>query len=145
LNSLVMPYDSTAISVMTDALSWRSAANGDRLQRVSASDRAIEALVIRLDNDEWISVSQAGSYRQFLNGMFGQAQNAISGFSLGTRSAKPVAAKPLLAPARGSPEALLKLVERWLADDTGYDADVWPVIQEDIEEYRLSDRDRFHG
>lgn len=57
--------------------------------------------------------------------------------------AKPIAAKALLA-SRGSAEAVLKLVEQWLAEDDGYDQEVWPIIRQDIEENRLSDRSRFH-
>ncbi len=144
MSAFVMPYDSTAISVPTEVLPWRTATNGKRLG-LSTSDRAIEALMTRLDRDEWISVSNAGSYRLLLNGMFGQAQNAVSGFSLGPRTANAIATKPAASPNRGSPEALLALVEKWLAEDENYDAEAWPVIQEDIEEYRLSDRSRFHG
>ena len=144
MSANVMPYDSTAILVPAEVLFWRTAENSKRL-RISASDCAVEALVTRLDNDEWISVSHAGSYRQLLCGMFGQAQNAVSGFSLGPRSAKLVAAKPMPSPVRGTPEALLALVEKWLAEDDGYDDAAWPVIQQDIEENRLSDRSRFHG
>lgn len=57
--------------------------------------------------------------------------------------AKPMAARALVAP-RGSAEAVLKLVEQWLAEDDGYDQEVWPIIRQDIEENRLSDRSRFH-
>lgn len=145
MSTTVIPYDGATISISPEALFWRPAENGKRPQRISIPDRAVEALVTRLDHDEWISVSNAGSYLQLLNSMFGQAQNAVSGFSLGPRLAKPITAKPHPSPARGSPEALLKLVEKWLAEDKGYDANAWPVIREDIEEYRLSDRDRFHG
>lgn len=57
--------------------------------------------------------------------------------------AKSMAIKVSPAP-RGSAEAVLKLVEQWLAEDDGYDQEVWPIIQQDIEENRLSDRSRFH-
>jgi hypothetical protein len=40
-------------------------------------------------------------------------------------------------------EAVLKLVDQWLAEDDGYDQEVWPIIRQDIEENRLSDRSRF--
>jgi hypothetical protein len=53
--------------------------------------------------------------------------------------AKPMAARTLVA-SRGSAEAVLKLVEQWLAEDDGYDLGVWPIIRQDIEENRLSDR-----
>ncbi len=58
-------------------------------------------------------------------------------------TAKPMAVKSPTAP-RGSAEAVLKLVEQWLAEDDGYDQEVWPIIRQDIEENRLSDRSRFH-
>lgn len=57
--------------------------------------------------------------------------------------AKPMAVKTSTA-SRGSAEAVLELVEQWLAEDDGYDQEVWPIIQQDIEENRLSDRSRFH-
>ena len=57
--------------------------------------------------------------------------------------AKPVGAKASAA-SRGSAEVILKLVEQWLAEDDGYDHEVWPIIQQGIEENRLSDRSRFH-
>lgn len=144
MNTHVMPYDSTAISVPTESVFCRVIENGYR-PKVGASDRTAEALVTRLEQDGWISVSNAGSLRHVLNRMFDQAQNAVSGFFLGPRSTQTTAIRPMASPTRGSPEALLKLVEKWLAEDKGYDANVWPVIWEDIEEYRLSDRDRFHG
>ncbi len=139
-----MPHDSTAITVPVEVLSWRTIENGERL-RISASDPIVEALVIRLDNDEWTSVSHAGSYRRLLSSMFVQAQSAVSGFSIGSGFAESIAVTPESSPAKGSPEALLRLVDKWLAEDDGYDAVTWPVIREDIEEYRLSDRDRFDG
>ena len=76
--------------------------------------------------------------------MLGQAQTAASGFFLVSQPAKATVIKAAPEP-RGSAEALLNLVEKWLSEDDGYDAEVWPVIQKDIEENRLSDRSRFHG
>lgn len=46
---------------------------------------------------------------------------------------------------KGSAEAVLRLVEQWLAEEDNYDQEVWPIVQRDIEENRLSDRSRFHG
>jgi len=152
LNAAVTPYDRAAVSVLAEAWSWHPTGNGGSLdpqspsrQQVSASDRIIEALVIRLDDDEWISMSNAGSYRHLLVGMLYQAQSAVSGFSLTSHLTKSVAVKPAASPARGSPEALLKLVDKWLAEEDSYDTDAWPVIQQDIEENRLSERSRFYG
>ncbi len=39
----------------------------------------------------------------------------------------------------------LALVEKWLADESSYDADVWPEIKKGIEESSLSQRKRFHA
>jgi len=139
-----MPYNNRATSVPAEALPWGSPTNGDCLQLVHVTDRTVEALMTRLEDDQWISVSNAGTYRQVLTGMLGQAQNAASGFFLVPQPARPILAKATPAP-RGSAEALLKLVEKWLAEDDGYDDAAWPVIQRDIEENRLSDRTRFHG
>ena len=139
MSDVITPYNSEVLAVPVEGLLWGPPSNGNRLQPVHLLDRTVEALMIRLQDDQWISVSQAGSYRQLLTGLLDQAQSAASGFFL---VAQPVKATP--AP-RGSAEALLKLVERWLAEDGGYDADTWPVIQQDIEENRLSNRDRFHG
>ncbi len=144
MSDVMTPYNSKALAAPVEALLWGLPSNGDRLQPVHTLDRTVEALMIRLQDDQWISVSQVGSYRQLLTGLLDQAQSAALGFFLAPQPAKAIVAKATPAP-RGSAEALLKLVERWLAEDDGYDADTWPVIQQDIEENRLSNRDRFHG
>jgi hypothetical protein len=43
----------------------------------------------------------------------------------------------------GKNEAAIRLLEKWLADDSGYDEEVWPRVKAAIEENRLSDRKRF--
>jgi len=42
-------------------------------------------------------------------------------------------------------QAVIRLLEEWLADDSGYDEQVWPIVKKDIEENRLSYRKRFNG
>ena len=37
----------------------------------------------------------------------------------------------------------IALLEKWLADDTSYDEDTWPALQQRIEESRTSRRRRF--
>ncbi|MFZ1466305.1 MAG: hypothetical protein WAV60_19875, partial [Anaerolineae bacterium] len=66
MSTYVMLYDSTAISVPIERAFGRVSENGHR-PRISASDRAAEALVIRLEQDEWTSVSNAGSLRHVLD------------------------------------------------------------------------------
>lgn len=38
----------------------------------------------------------------------------------------------------------LKLVEKWLSDESGYDEETWPEVKKGIEEGGLSQRKRFH-
>lgn len=38
---------------------------------------------------------------------------------------------------------LMKLLDSWLADESGYDERVWPCLKKAIEEDRLSSRKRF--
>lgn len=40
-------------------------------------------------------------------------------------------------------KAALGLLKTWLADESGYDEQVWPGIKKAIEEHRLSARKRF--
>lgn len=56
--------------------------------------------------------------------------------------AKSMDNKESAAP-KGPAVALLNLVETWLTEDDGYDVEVWPIIQKNIEANRLSVRDRF--
>lgn len=48
------------------------------------------------------------------------------------------AARPEPAGARA-----VALIEKWLADGSGYDERVWPQLKASIEDNRLSDRKRF--
>jgi hypothetical protein len=40
-------------------------------------------------------------------------------------------------------EAAISLLNKWLADESGYDERVWPRLKKAIEENRLSSRKRF--
>jgi hypothetical protein len=53
--------------------------------------------------------------------------------------------QPTRPESKGNAQELLKLVERWLAEDDGYDASAWPVVAQEIEENRLSGRKRVQG
>lgn len=44
---------------------------------------------------------------------------------------------------RARNEAAIRLLEEWLADESGYDEKNWPLVKTVIEENRLSDRRRF--
>jgi len=53
--------------------------------------------------------------------------------------------EPVWPQSKGDATEVLKLVEKWLAEEDDYDASAWPVIVQDIEENRLSSRNRFQG
>ena len=40
-------------------------------------------------------------------------------------------------------EAAIRLLEQWMADESGYDEKTWPIVKRAIEETRLSYRKRF--
>lgn len=53
----------------------------------------------------------------------------------------PTAAE--VAAQRHKNAAARRLLQEWLADDSGYDEEVWPKVKQLIEENRLSPRKRF--
>jgi thioredoxin-like negative regulator of GroEL len=53
----------------------------------------------------------------------------------------PAAAE--VAAQRQKNEAARRLLQEWLADDSGYDEEVWSEVKQLIEENRLSPRKRF--
>jgi thioredoxin-like negative regulator of GroEL len=48
-----------------------------------------------------------------------------------------------VAAQRHKNEAARRLLQEWLADDSGYDEEVWSKVKQLIEENRLSPRKRF--
>ncbi len=40
-------------------------------------------------------------------------------------------------------KAAIRLLDEWMADESGYDETVWPIVKQDLEENRLSDRRAF--
>jgi hypothetical protein len=42
-------------------------------------------------------------------------------------------------------EAVIRLLDEWLADESGYDEQTWPALKAGIEENRLSSRRRFRA
>jgi len=53
--------------------------------------------------------------------------------------------KVIEEPQKRSNEGAIRLLNEWMADESGYDEKVWPVLKQDIEENRLSRRKRFRG
>ena len=52
-------------------------------------------------------------------------------------SAEPIKRYPL-----PDPKKAISLIDKWLADESGHDERTWPVVQELLEENRLSERRR---
>lgn len=42
-------------------------------------------------------------------------------------------------------ETVRELLASWLADDSGYDEHVWPLVQQGLEEARTQSRPLFHA
>ncbi len=42
-------------------------------------------------------------------------------------------------------QAVSLLIQEWMADESGYDEEVWPIVKQAIEANRSSYRDRFSG
>ena len=40
-------------------------------------------------------------------------------------------------------EAAIALIEKWLADESGYDEEIWPKLKQNLEKNRLSSRKLF--
>lgn len=77
-----------------------------------------------------------------------QTQSKLEGHAVQDASAvpqrkheAPTAAE--VAAQRQKNEAARRLLQEWLADDSGYDEAVWPKVKQLIEENRLSPRKRF--
>ena len=51
----------------------------------------------------------------------------------------------VIEPQKGSNEGAIRLLNEWMADESGYDEKVWPVLKQAIEKNRLSRRKRFRG
>jgi poly(3-hydroxyalkanoate) synthetase len=51
--------------------------------------------------------------------------------------------EPIGKPDKAAREEILRALEEWLADESGYDEKVWPELKRSMEENRLSSRKRF--
>ena len=52
--------------------------------------------------------------------------------------------KAALDAQKAKNQAAIRVLEGWLADDSGYDEKAWPVVKKTLEENRLSHRKRFN-
>ncbi len=47
-------------------------------------------------------------------------------------------------PVQTKKENAIRLLQEWMADDSGYDEKIWESLKNNIEENRISERKRFH-
>jgi hypothetical protein len=47
--------------------------------------------------------------------------------------------------SKAKASSLIRLLDEWLADESGYDEETWPAVKEGIEASRLSGRKRFRA
>jgi hypothetical protein len=118
----------------------RENSNGATKNRTESS---VKILMARLEADAWVSFTQAGAYRQFIADLVAQAGSTV------TASISPLDIQPTSLPSADAAQVAKnqkasQLILEWLAEDSGYDEEVWPILQKSIEENRLSYRSRFH-
>ena len=114
--------------------------------RIGYSQPLDETSVISIDEvtlGEW-TLSGPGPYQRFVVEMFKQASNSLVipvPLSSGPRRREEVSP---LARQTAKNQAAIQLIDQWLADESGYDEEAWPILKQTIEENRLSTRKRFH-
>lgn len=90
-------------------------------------------------------LSGPGPYQRFLVEMLMQASASLT-------LPVPLSSTPhhmeIASSLRVQPDknlAAIQLIDQWLADESGYDEEAWPILKQTIEENRLSTRKRFRG
>ncbi len=115
--------------------------------RIDYSQPLDETSVILVDEvtlGEW-DLSGPGPYQHFVVGMVKQAAYSLVipvPLSSGLRRREEVSP---VARQTVKNQAAIQLINQWLADESGYDEEAWPILKQTIEENRLSTRKRFHG
>jgi hypothetical protein len=133
-------YEATAGAVGAPILAFAPQNNNSQ---TNGQHKAIKELMERLSADTWVSLTYQGAYWQLTAAMFAQAENAITASLSPLSIQTPQTEMSSNAPQRVRNQAAKKLILEWLADDSGYDEETWPILQNAIEENRLSNRKRF--
>lgn len=107
--------------------------NGDTNQPVILSDLA--ALADR-------NLPAEEMYGRFAENALRQSSSSIADQFFGAGSTPVVSSAQADQLQRNL--AAVQLIQSWLDEDSSYDEQVWPELQQVIEENRLSDRARFH-
>ena len=106
---------------------------------IPAPRRRVE---VDVDVEEW-SHSTIGLYRKFVLDTLRQAESSVISATAFGAEYQQTAKAPHITMSEAQRQAAIQLIDQWLADDSGYDEQVWPILKETIEENRLSYRKRF--
>jgi hypothetical protein len=111
------------------------AANLDKLSR-----EAVE-LLRRLPLERWTSSLDVHWDIAIIRHLLEQVGSAASFQWLTLRPEE--SSNAARAVQRAKNEAAIRLLQKWISDESGYDEAVWPRVKQAIEENRLSERKRF--
>lgn len=131
---------STAGSVQPPAFVLSQEKNGQDLAR-----SAMTALLERLEADAWVSHMHAGIYQHLIADMLTQSDSTVTATFAPADLPLHVSQQTVRSDQDAKNQAAKTLIMQWLADESGYDESVWPILQQTIEENRPSRRKRFHG
>jgi hypothetical protein len=76
-------------------------------------------------------------------GKSGAAGESVNRTPIAARHVRPVNANG--KSGISGEEKLLRLLDDWMRDESGYDEKTWPALKHSLEEDRLSRRNRFRG
>jgi len=107
-----------------------------------------EALIrnaaIDVELEGW-SLSSPALYKRLLLDFLRQSESSVTVWMREpAEEAKVTSTSTTVAMSAEQRQAAIQLIDEWLADDSGYDQAVWPILQQSIEDNRLSYRRRFH-
>jgi hypothetical protein len=104
--------------------------------------RAISNALRAAADDAFVSISNLGAYASMMSDILNQSTNAVSA-PLPRLSSQSLEQSTKVAPKENA--SVIALLNRWMADTSGYDQEFWPEIERAIEENRSSYRKRFNG
>lgn len=138
MTSYSLAYDNGAYAVNDASIVWHTPSSSGTQAAFARYSRHVGPSFASL-GEEWVSVISGLDFGLVRTLLLEAANTITVSFLRGYSTAAVTEVAP-----RGSPAAVLKLVEQWLAEDNDYDETVWPIIQQDIEANRMSERSRFH-
>jgi hypothetical protein len=114
--------------------------NGDKEGREKS--RMLHRVMRSVEEDTWVSLSNPGTFVAVLNDMLSQSASSVAVSLPPIRTVEFEAGQ---TPPPTENARAIALLDKWLADTSGYDHEVWPETKSAIEENRSSYRKRFDG